>query len=57
MNGDEQLFSASRAKDATDKTGRRRFMEYRVEILEVYSPAVHETVVVDGMPAAAAAAH
>jgi len=27
-----------------------------VEILEVYSPAVHQTVVVDQMPAQAAAA-
>ncbi len=28
-----------------------------VEILEIYSPAVHQTMVVDAMPAAAAAAH
>ena len=28
-----------------------------LEVLEIYSPAVHETVVVDAMPAAAAAAH
>ena len=29
MNGDKQLFSASRAKDAVYKTGLRSFMEYR----------------------------
>ena len=29
MNGDKQLFSVSRAKDAVYKTGLRSFMEYR----------------------------
>ena len=29
MNGDQQLFSVSRAKDAVYKTGLRSFMEYR----------------------------
>ena len=57
MSGEQQLFSANLAKDAVYKTGLRSFMEYRdLEILEIYSPAVHETVVVGRIPEAAAAA-
>jgi len=45
MSGAKQLFSANLAKDAV-----------YLEILEIYSPAVHETVVVGRIPEAAAAA-
>jgi hypothetical protein len=48
MNEPEQLFSASLAKDAVYKPGLR-------SSFIVYSPAVHPTVVVDALPAAATA--
>ena len=49
MNEPEQLFSASLAKDAVYTTVLRTS-------LVVHSPAVHQTVVVESLPAAAAAA-
>lgn len=63
MREPTQRFSASRARDAVYRPGLRRFMEIvhneldcsdDLEILEIYSPAVHPTVVVDRMPEAAA---
>lgn len=50
MSEPHQQFSASLAKGAVYKTGLRTR-----EILEIYSPAVHQAVVVEAMPAAATA--
>ena len=50
MSEPRRQFSASLAKDVVYETGLRSFIEYRD-----YSPAVHQTVVVEAMLAAAAA--
>ena len=63
MRESTQRFSASRARDAVYRSGLRSFMEIAhneldrsgdLEMFEIYSPAVHPTVVVDRMPEAAA---
>lgn len=49
MSEPKQLFSASLARDAVLDCSDD------LEILEIYSPAVHETIAVEAMLAAAAA--